>query len=62
MLWGLIALAPRETSTGKLSLGTPALQLSLATLLIAGSLSEILRYSLYAFKVLLACPGPCCPC
>ena len=51
VLWGLIQIAPHETSTGALRLGSSQLQLNLATLLIAWSTSEILRYSLYAFKV-----------
>ena len=51
VLWGLIQIAPHETSTGGLKLGASPLQLNMATLLIAWSISEILRYSLYAFKV-----------
>ena len=50
VLWGLINLAPEQTTARGLSLGLPALQLNLATLLTAWSLSEVLRYSLYAFK------------
>ena len=56
VLWGLIYMAPHETSTGSLKLGSSKLQLNMATLLIAWSISEILRYSLYAFKVLPFCP------
>lgn len=55
ILWGVVNLAPGPTTSGALKLlqlpGGITLQLSLTTLLAAWSLSEIIRYSFFAFKV-----------
>jgi very-long-chain (3R)-3-hydroxyacyl-CoA dehydratase len=55
ILWGIVAAAPAQTTAERLvilSLPSPApqLSLSLATLLTAWCLSEVLRYGFFAFK------------
>lgn len=60
VLWGLIALVPGPTIGGGIVLWrgvvpglgrSLTLQLNLVTLLVAWAVSEIIRYSFYAFKV-----------
>ena len=56
-LWGIIELVPDSTTRGSITLlkiaGFKA-ELSLVSLLLAWSVSEILRYTFYVFKV--TCP------
>lgn len=53
-LWGIVSLVPEATtqqSLQLLKLGDVKLQLNIFTLLVAWSISEVLRYSFYVFKV-----------
>ncbi|GAB4816673.1 hypothetical protein N2152v2_003719 [Parachlorella kessleri] len=55
ILWGIIHLVPGPTTSGAVTIfesGSLKAQLSLVTLLTAWSLSEIIRYSFFAFKEL----------
>lgn len=52
-LWGIVSLVPEATtqqSLQLLKLGDVKLQLNIFTLLVAWSISEVLRYSFYVFK------------
>ena len=54
VLWGIINLAPKPTTSGSVELlrsGQHAVQLDVVTLLVAWSLTEVVRYSFYAVKV-----------
>ena len=54
VLWGIINLAPRPTTSGSVELlrfGQHAVQLNFVTLVVAWSLTEVVRYSFYAVKV-----------
>ncbi|GIL43270.1 hypothetical protein Vafri_1057 [Volvox africanus] len=54
ILWGIINLAPSEATQGAMLLGSKLgdfqLQLNLATLLAAWSITEVIRYSFFAIK------------
>ncbi|GFR41267.1 hypothetical protein Agub_g1942 [Astrephomene gubernaculifera] len=64
VLWGIVNLVPEATTRGAVSLGGPSLQLqlgglslplqlNLATLLAAWSITEVVRYSFFAVKEML---------
>ncbi|MEW5303599.1 MAG: hypothetical protein WDW38_009010 [Sanguina aurantia] len=61
VLWGLLVPLPAATTTGGIELGEVAgvkLQLSLVSLIVAWGLSEVIRYSFFAFKELGHIPYP----
>lgn len=61
VVWGIINLVPHATTTGSIELlhvGNLHLKLDLASLLVAWGLSEVIRYSFFAFKELGAAPYP----
>jgi very-long-chain (3R)-3-hydroxyacyl-CoA dehydratase len=51
VLWGIVNLVPKETTQGSLQQLGP-LSPTLTSLVIAWSLSEIIRYGFFAAKVL----------
>lgn len=53
-LWGIVNVVPDATTAGSIKLldvGPIRLQLNLTSLLVAWSISEVLRYTFYVFKV-----------
>ncbi len=53
VLWGVVNLAPRATTTQSVELfqvGQHAVQLNFMTLVVAWSLTEVVRYSFFAVK------------
>ncbi len=63
VLWGIVNLAPGLTTSGSVELwrsGQHAVQLNVVTLMVAWSLTEVVRYSFYAVKVRCKRPPPVC--
>ena len=66
VLWGVVNLASRATTTQSLELfhvGQHAVQLNFMTLVVAWSLSEVVRYSFFAVKarpIVIALPYAMC--
>ena len=53
VLWGIVNLAPRATTAQSVELfrvGEHAVQLNFMTLVVAWSLTEVVRYSFFAVK------------
>ena len=54
VVWGIMVAAPAQIASGGITilpLGPYSVQLNLMSLLLAWSVTEIIRYSFFAFKV-----------
>lgn len=54
VVWGIMVAAPAQIVSGGVTivpLGPYSIQLNLVSLLLAWSITEIIRYSFFAFKV-----------
>ena len=64
VVWGIMVAAPAQIASGGITvvpLGQHSIQLNLVSLLLAWSVTEIVRYSFFAFKVTVSGVSGCQP-